>query len=284
MSKGIAVGLTNLLYAKLVADVAPTTVGGNDGYATYDAPKRISGAITANFSPNASNDTIFADDGPYDTASTLGAMSLELNVADIPSDIRADLLGATYDLATGVVYSKSTDIPPYVAVGMSIKKSNGSDRYVWYLKGKFAAPDENNQTKADSINWNTPTITGNFLKRDADEQYRVAVDTDDAHITDTIKNSFFSSPNVGTLQILGAVTATPVSGTLSKGITTSVTIACATAGATIEYKLSTASVWSTYSAGISTAAWVVGKVVVNVRASLTGYATANVNFSYNVTE
>lgn len=195
MSKGVAIGLTNLHYALLVEDTAPTTIGGTDGKATYEAPVRISGAISANFSPNASNDTLFADDGPYDTASTLGAMSLELNVADIPPAIRAVLLGSKYNTETGVVEASSEDIPPYVAIGMSVKKSNGADRYIWYLKGKFTAPDENNQTKSDSINWNTPTIQGNFLKRDADNLYRVAIDTDDTNVTADVKNKWFTNDN-----------------------------------------------------------------------------------------
>lgn len=193
MSKGVMIGLTNLTYAKVTADTPPTTVGGSDGECTYEATKRILGAISANFSPNASNDTLFADDGPYDTASTVGAMTLELNVADIPADQRAELLGATYE--NGVLKQSVDDTPPFVAVGMSVKKSNGADRYIWYLKGKFAAPDENNQTKADSINWNTPTITGNFVKRDADGLWRVSMDTDDESVNATIKNKWFTDPN-----------------------------------------------------------------------------------------
>ena len=188
MSKGVPIGLTNLYYAKQLTDV----VG---GAATYDTPVRLAGAITANFSPNASNDTLFADDGPYESASTLGAMTLELNVADIPSADRALLLGATYG-ANGILIQKASDTPPYVAVGMSVLKSNGHSRYIWYLKGKFAAPDDNNQTRADSINWNTPTITGNFLKRDCDNQWRVSIDTDDVLVNPTTVSDWFTSPNV----------------------------------------------------------------------------------------
>lgn len=202
MAKGVAIGLTNLHYAKLLTDVAPE--GETAGSSTYETPVRISGAISANFSPNASNDTLFADDGPYDSASTLGAMTLELNVADIPAKQRAELLGAQYDEETGVLKQSSEDIPPYVAVGMSVKKSNGADRYIWYLKGKFTAPDENNQTKADSINWNTPTITGNFLKRDCDNLWRVSIDTDDEGVSAAIKNAWFTSPNAFQTAAAGA--------------------------------------------------------------------------------
>lgn len=279
--KSVPVGLTNLVYAIMVDDVPPSTVGGDDGYTTYDSAVRILGAITANFSPNASNDTLFADDGPYETASTLGAMSLELNVADLPPENRAELLGAKYE--NGILIHTSEDIPPYVAVGMSVKKSNGADRYIWYLKGKFTAPDDNNQTKADSINWNTPTITGNFLKRDSDNQWRVSIDTDDANVQENTKTTWFESPNVGTLQQVGAITPTPAGGTLSKGTTANVTVTCATADATIEYKLSTESVWKTYASGIATASWPNGRLVLNLRASKAGMGSRTLNVTYNVT-
>lgn len=279
--KSVPIGLTNLVYAIMVDDVPPTTVGGDDGYTTYDSSVRILGAITANFSPNASNDTLFADDGPYETASTLGAMSLELNVADLPPENRAELLGAKYE--NGILIHTSEDIPPYVAVGMSVKKSNGADRYIWYLKGKFTAPDDNNQTKADSINWNTPTITGNFLKRDSDNQWRVSIDTDDANVQENTKTTWFESPNVGTLTQVGAITPTPAAGTLSKATSTNVTVECATEDATIEYKLSTESAWKTYASGIATASWPNGRLVLNLRASKAGMGSRTLNVTYNVT-
>lgn len=212
MSKGVAIGLTDLYYAKMLTDV----VGGSS---TYDTPVRIAGAITANFSPNASNDTLFADDGPYESASTLGAMTLELNVADLEPAIRAALLGHTYG-SDGILISKSSDTPPNVAVGMSVLKSNGYKRLIWYLKGKFAAPDDNNQTRSDSINWNTPTITGNFLKRDSDNEWRVSVDTDDVLVNPSTITNWFDSPNVsgpGTEYTL-TITQTGVGATLLNGI------------------------------------------------------------------
>ena len=190
MAKGVLIGLKDVHYALLTEDDP------EDG-ATYETPVPLAGAITANFAPNASNDTLFADDGPYETASTLGAMTLELNVADISSEDRAALLGARYDETTGMLISHSDDIPPYVAIGMAVMKSNGERRLIWYLKGKFTAPDENNQTKADSINWNTPTISGNFLRRDCDGHWRISVDTDDDNTaTDTVTNWFTAVPDV----------------------------------------------------------------------------------------
>lgn len=194
---GVKIGLRDVVYCLLTDDGVATP-----DEATYGDVTDLKGAISANFSPNASNDTLFADDGPYETASTLGAMTLELNVADLPNTVYAELIGAKIDETTKVVINSSNDIPPYVAVGMKVKKSNGADRYIWYLKGKFAAPDEANQTKADSINWNTPTITGNFLKRVADDNWRFSVDTDDDTVPENVLSNFFTSPNVTDITIV----------------------------------------------------------------------------------
>lgn len=289
MSRGVAVGLTNLVYAVLKTDNPPVTIGGSDGEVEYDEAVRVLGAITANFSPNASNDTLFADDGPFDTASTFGAMSLELNVADIPPKVRAELLGADYDENTGILTHTAEDIPPYVAVGMSVKKSNGADRLIWYLKGKFTAPDDNNQTKADSINWNTPTISGNFLKRNADQQWRVAVDTDDANVKQDLVDAWFESPNVSTYvpevkETVAVPAFTPASGNVSNLGGTNIVIASDTASATIEYKFSTESEWKKYpSGGIDPTGLAAGPLTVNARASKEGMLTSYANATYTIT-
>jgi len=56
------------------------------------------------------------------------------------------------------------DTPPWVAIGFRTLKSNGKYRYVWLYKGRFSDPEDNNETKADSINFQSDTIRGQFVK------------------------------------------------------------------------------------------------------------------------
>ena len=275
MGKSVAIGLTKLHYAILTTDRAPKTDSPSDpGELVYEDPVRLPGAITANFSPNASNDTLFADDGPYDTASTLGAMSLELNVADIPPRHRAVLLGCTYDENTGMVKDSANDIPPYLAVGCAVKKSNGSDRLIWYLKGKFAAPDDNNQTKSDSINWNTPTITGNFLKRDYDDQWRYSVDTDDeAYTGDKVDfTEWFTKETLMTGSYTGGggtltVTVTPTTATVAPEGTQQLTATASDNTATITYASNNAKVTVSDAGLVTVAADATGTATITVTAT-----------------
>lgn len=169
----VRIGLRDVYYALLTQD--DITLG-----VTYSAPVRMIGAITANINPNSSIETLFADDGPMETASTIGQIELELNLADIPLDVRAVLLGHTYVVATGELVEKSSDIPPWLAIGFRSLKTNGDYRYVWLVKGKFMIPEDEHETKGDSITFQTPSISGSFVKRDYDDVYRKMGDEDDA--------------------------------------------------------------------------------------------------------
>lgn len=186
MAKGVAIGLRQLTVALLKTDPL-------EGKATYDPPKRIPGAITANINPNASNETLFADDGPYETATTIGGIDLELNVADLDLETQALLLGHTID-SNGVLIRKAGDTPPWLAVGFKSLKSNGSYRYTWLAKGKFGLQEQNNETKGDSITFNTPTINGSFVKRECDDEWERHIDEDSTNYTPEQGANWFNNP------------------------------------------------------------------------------------------
>lgn len=188
MGKGVTIGLRDLYYAKLVSDP-------DSGVASYEAPKRVPGVMSAKVNPNASSDTLFADDGPYETASVTGKISLELNVADLDLDTQADLLG--HVVSGGVLVRKSSDIPPWVAVGFRSIKSNGKYRFTWLAKGKFGIPEQSNETKKDSVNFQTPTIAGSFVRRDCDEEWERHIDEDHIDYMPTMGTQWFNSPYGG---------------------------------------------------------------------------------------
>ena len=151
------IGCDNLVYAVMKTEDTASTAP------TYDAVKAAPGVISININPNASQETLFADDGPMDTATTLGKVDVAINKAELTTEYKADLLGHEIDSNGGIVYSDS-DVPPWVAIGFRTLKSNGKYRYVWLYKGKFTDPEDNNETKADSINFQTDTINGQFVK------------------------------------------------------------------------------------------------------------------------
>lgn len=151
------IGCDNLVYALMTTEDTATSAP------AYGEVKSAPGVISVNINPNASQETLFADDGPMETATTLGKIDVAINKAELTAENKADLLGHTIDDKGGVVYGDS-DVSPWVAIGFRTLKSNGNYRYVWLYKGKFTDPEDNNETKGDSINFQTDTINGQFVK------------------------------------------------------------------------------------------------------------------------
>lgn len=151
------IGCDNLVYAKMNTEDSAAAAP------VYGEVTKAPGVMSININPNGSLETLFADDGPMETATTLGKIDVEIQKNELTTQNKADLLGHEIDANGAVVYGDS-DVPPYVAIGFRTLKSNGKYRYVWLYKGKFTEPEDNNETKGDSINFQSDTISGQFTK------------------------------------------------------------------------------------------------------------------------
>lgn len=171
----VKIGMKDLYFAKLTKDDATGV--------TYEAPELISGAISAKVSAKTDTQTLYADDGAFETTSSLGEISVELEMADLPLSVQAELLGHT--LTNGVLEGKNTDVAPYVAIGWRSLKSNGKYRYFWLLKGKFEIPDDESQTKEDKAKFQTAKIKGTFVCRVYDGKWKLVGDEDESGFTAT---------------------------------------------------------------------------------------------------
>lgn len=183
MAKKVLIGLDNFYYAILNSD---TTAG-----ISYQTPVALKGALTVAYNPNSEVATLFADDGPYDTAETIGEIELEVGIADISQEDYAAIMGHT--ITGGVMAENSTDQPIDIAFGFRAKRSNTGYGYYWFLKGKFNKPSMDHETKGDTINWQTPTMTGKFTTRVYDGLYKYSTRDDATDYTAAIGSAWFSS-------------------------------------------------------------------------------------------
>ena len=151
------IGCDNLVYATM------TTEDTASAPPAYGEVKQAIGVMSLNINPNGAQETLFADDGPMETASTLGRIEVEIQKNELTTENKADLLGHQIDAKGALVYGDS-DIPPWVAIGFRTLKSNGNYRHVWLYKGKFTEPEDSNETKGDSINFQSDTINGQFTR------------------------------------------------------------------------------------------------------------------------
>lgn len=179
----ITIGLNNMVYAKLLTD----TVEG----ATYETPKKIARAISAGLTPITGSADLYADDGLAETAESRNGVEVEIGVDELPTQVQADLLGHGISPSGGLI-KKTTDVSPYVAIGFRSPNSDGSDKLVWLFKGKFAVPSESFATKGENIEFQTPTISARFLRRDFDNSYQYSINTGDEGVSKTAVDSWFT--------------------------------------------------------------------------------------------
>jgi len=181
------VGLKDLYFVKLTTDDKDTL--------TYDGTvTKIAGAINAKITPAMNTSTLYTDDGPDETATALGEIAVELQVKDVPLSVQSVLLGHAIGGTDKILRKKASDDPPYVAIAFRSLKSNGKYRYIWLYKGKFQLIKENYKTKAENVEFQTPTINATFVKRQNDKAWIAMGDEDATGWTAAVGTGWFTKP------------------------------------------------------------------------------------------
>jgi phi13 family phage major tail protein len=178
---------------------AMTTEDTDTAAPVYATPTNAPGVMSVSINPNGSLDTLFADDGPMESASTLGKIEVEIKKNQLTTANKADLLGHLVDSNKALVYGDS-DTPPWVALLFRTLKSNGNYRYVCLYKGKFTEPEDTSETKGDSINFQSDTIKGQFVKLNyaytvatkSVRPWKYEADQDDAGVAATVFSGWFT--------------------------------------------------------------------------------------------
>lgn len=178
------VGLDKVYVSKITEGV--------DGVDTYGVPANIANAIEATITPSIDTQNIPGDDGVAEVHTVFGSVDVSFTFADIGSANYALLLGKSKD-SNGVVIDSADDIAPYFALGYRSKKSNGEYRYFWLYKGKFATTENSHATQQGNADYQTQPITGTFIKRKSDGQWRARVDSDDTGVAAGVITNWFGS-------------------------------------------------------------------------------------------
>lgn len=146
-------GVDNLVAAEVLTD--DNELGG--GYTTDDV-FTIAGIAEISKSTETSSATNYYDNIPAIVINSEGSdeISLTCSVPDLAT--YAKLVGKDIDTATGAMIDGEAT-PKYFALGYRFKRTDGTYRYVWRLKGKFAIPDETSATEDDGTDTNNMTLT-----------------------------------------------------------------------------------------------------------------------------
>ena len=176
------IGLDMFHYAKITKD---DTTG-----VTYETPVSVPGLRKFNITVNGSNSTLFADNGPWETAASLGKIATAIEMAELGLEHQAALLGHT--VTKGVLEKKATDEAPYVAIMCRATKGNGKHAYIKILKTRFTEPSTEVDTKEENVAFKTPTINGEAVQRKYDKGWMRVADEDATGYED-VSTSWFAS-------------------------------------------------------------------------------------------
>ena len=150
------------------------------GTVTYDTPTEVGDAMNANIELKFAEGRLYAEGrlAEYIKLATGGTISIAVKY--IKKAAQAMMYGATADSLKDNVKFSAKDVANYVGVGLyAPDKVDGVTKYtcMWVPKALFGPPSFAYQTKGESIQFNTPTTTGEFLPDDTTNELLLESET-----------------------------------------------------------------------------------------------------------
>ena len=132
----------------------------------WETPIPIPGAVR--FAPEAQGEesTFYADNGPYFTYTSNNGYTAELEMANIPDSVLAELLGWEID-ANGMLVETTDGTPKEFALLGQILGDKKNRRFVYY-RCKASRPSKEHSTRAESVEPTTDVLNLRILPIEID--------------------------------------------------------------------------------------------------------------------
>ena len=118
-----------------------------------DVPFEVAGVAELSRTTETSNESHYYDNVPAVVIDSTGADEVTITSSVIPFEALAKLTGQTYDASKGM-FVEGERQAKYFALGYITEKTDGTEIFVWRLKGKFNIPDSTHATKDDGAEAN----------------------------------------------------------------------------------------------------------------------------------
>lgn len=142
-------GIRGLVAAELLTDDA-------DGV-TYGEVRALCGTSTLSKTTETSSATKFYDNIPAIITRGVGADEVAIDCSAISEENQAWMMGEYYDEENDM-YVEGEPVTKYYAIGYITKKTDGTERFIWRLKGTFGYPESEHNTEDDGTD-----STGNSI-------------------------------------------------------------------------------------------------------------------------
>lgn len=182
-------GVDNLVYAEVLIDTT-------EEFETGEV-KELAGAGEISKTASTNSGTKYYDNIPAIVINSEGPDTITIASSVPLLATLAELTGKMIDTQTGAMIEVESE-PKYFALGYKFQKTDGTERYVWRLKGQFGIPDESSKSKDDSTDTNNTqlTYTGIYtthkFTRDGKTKPAKAVVVDDTPDSKCDVSSFFT--------------------------------------------------------------------------------------------
>lgn len=138
-------GIRGLVAAKVVKDDA-------DGM-EFGTPIPIAGVSELGKETEASSEAHYYDNVPAVVIDSVGADTVTMALSAIPFATLAAITGQFYDETLGMFVEGERD-SEYWAIGYITKRTDGTEVFVWRLKGTFNIPSSTHNTEDDGTDAN----------------------------------------------------------------------------------------------------------------------------------
>lgn len=142
-------GIRGLVAAEIITDDADKFECGT--------PFAVAGVAELSRTTETTSESHYYDNVPAIVIDSTGADEVTITASAIPFEALAKLTGQTYDAAKGMFVEGERD-SKYFAIGYITEKTDGTEIYVWRLKGKFNIPDSTHASKNDGAEANGQEI------------------------------------------------------------------------------------------------------------------------------
>jgi len=147
----VTFGLDKVHIAFLTDDTTPT----------WETPVAIPGAVRFSPEPQGEETTFYADNGPYFTYTSNNGYTAELEMANLPDDVLAEMLGWEID-ANGMLVETTDGTPKEFALMGQILGDKKNRRFVYY-RCKASRPTAEHNTRGESVEPTTQTLNITIL-------------------------------------------------------------------------------------------------------------------------
>lgn len=143
-------GVRGLVCAELINDDSETI--------EYGTPFEVVATSEIGKTTETSSEAHYYDNIPAIVIDSTGSDEITISGSGIPEDILAKITGQVWDESKGMLVEGERE-SKYFAIGYITKKTDGTEVFVWRLKGKFSVPDSTHHTEDDGTDANGQELT-----------------------------------------------------------------------------------------------------------------------------